>query len=175
MAYVFEEDKKKTEAKDALLGLKSTLLDMIYPVGSIYMSVRNVNPQTLFGGTWVAWGAGKAVVGVNTGETEFNTVEKTGGAKTHTLTTAQLPAHKHSASTGGAGGHAHSVSNLRHNTGYKSAGGGGIFFYETGTGTLNTSEVANHTHSVSVGNTGSGSAHNNLQPYITCYMWKRTA
>jgi len=57
--------------------------DLIYPVGSIYMSVNSTNPSVMFGGTWESWGSGKVPVGVNTEETEFNTVEKTGGEKTH--------------------------------------------------------------------------------------------
>jgi hypothetical protein len=62
----------------------------IYPVGSIYMSVKNTNPSTYFGGTWVAWGTGRVPVGVNANDTNFATVEKTGGASTVTLTTAQM-------------------------------------------------------------------------------------
>lgn len=63
----------------------------IYPVGSIYISVKNTNPGTLFGGTWTAWGSGRVPVGVNASETAFSTVEKTGGSKytqmhTHTFT-----------------------------------------------------------------------------------------
>ena len=62
----------------------------IYPVGSIYLSVSSTNPSSLFGGTWVAWGSGRVPVGINTSDTDFSTVEKTGGNKnlqshTHTF------------------------------------------------------------------------------------------
>ena len=56
------------------------ILKRIYPVGSIYMSVNNTNPSNLFGGTWAAWGAGRVPVGVNASDSDFSTVEKTGGS-----------------------------------------------------------------------------------------------
>ena len=72
-----------------------TIWDMIYPVGSIYLSINNANPGTIFGGTWASWGTGRVPVGVDTAQTEFNTVQKTGGAKTHTLSTSEMPSHTH--------------------------------------------------------------------------------
>ena len=69
--------------------LKQAVIDAIYPVGSIYMSVSSTNPGTTFGvGTWEAWGSGKVPVGVNTSDTSFNTVEKTGGHKSNSYTPA---------------------------------------------------------------------------------------
>jgi len=65
--------------------------DMLYPVGVIYMSVNATSPATLFGGTWTAWGTGRVPVGVDTADTDFNTVEKVGGEKTHLLTAAEMP------------------------------------------------------------------------------------
>ena len=82
-----------------LLGpsLLSVVGPYIYPVNSIYMTISPTNPATTFGfGTWVAWGTGEVPVGVDVGQTEFNTVEKTGGEKTHVLITAELAAHTHS-------------------------------------------------------------------------------
>ena len=52
-----------------------SLIDLVYPVGSIYMSVNNTNPTSLFGGTWVAWGSGRVPIGVNTSDSDFNAVE----------------------------------------------------------------------------------------------------
>ena len=75
-------------------GIKS-FLDAVYPVGSIYMSVKSTNPGTLFGGTWVAIAQGRCLVGVNTSDTDFKTPEKTGGEKTHKLTIAEMPSHSH--------------------------------------------------------------------------------
>lgn len=55
--------------------------DIMYPVGSIYISVNNINPQTFFGGTWEAFATGKTLIGVDTNDTDFDSVEKTGGNK----------------------------------------------------------------------------------------------
>lgn len=125
-----------------------------FPVGSVFIAVVATNPGTLLGyGTWVAFAAGRVLVGLDAGQTEFDTVEETGGAKTHTLTEAQIPAHTHvitsqTATTGAATSYEH--------------------------GTLDTSSAEAEATEVT-GATGGGGAHNNLQPYITCFMWKRTA
>lgn len=91
-----------------------SLIKTMYPVGSIYMSINATNPSAYFGGTWVAWGAGRVPVGINTADGNFNTVEKTGGASTIALTVAQMPAHTHtftgsSATTSSKGAHTHKV------------------------------------------------------------------
>ena len=71
--------------------------ETLYPVGSIYINASvSTNPSTLFGfGTWVEFGKGRVLVGVDTGQTEFDTLGETGGAKTHTLTINEMPAHSH--------------------------------------------------------------------------------
>ena len=102
----------------------------VYPVGSIYISVNNTNPGTIFGGTWVSFGTGKTLVGVDSNDTDFDTVEESGGNKSATLQTVNLPAHSHTytpdgtvsqptftgtegntGNTGGGQSHSHSVSN----------------------------------------------------------------
>ena len=156
----------------------------MYPVGSIYMSVTSTNPATYFGGTWVAWGSGRVPVGINTSDSNFNTVEKTGGASAVTLTASQMPSHTHtftgsSTTTNSAGGHTHNI-------GRDTDGGAGSSRYtvhSAGTSgaqaTSPTSSAGAHTHSLTPkgknANTGGGGSHTNLQPYIVCYMWKRTA
>lgn len=122
----------------------------LYPVGSIYMSVNNTNPSTFFGGTWVSWGAGRVAVGVDTNDTDFATVEKTGGEKTHTLTVSEMPSHKHTVEAIGSGTTQQELTAFNVGTTSGIDGYAGTDF------------------------TGGGQAHNNLQPYITCYMWKRT-
>ena len=160
-----------------------SVADIVYPIGSIYLSVNNINPGTIFGGTWVSWGSGQVPVGVNTSVSQFATVEQTGGEITHTLTTAEMPSHDHSISggactTGSGGSHNHTYGVTVHPAVGFTLGSNG---YSTVTGdNQNTSSNGNHSHSVpdhahDIGNTGGGQAHNNLQPYITCYMWKRTA
>lgn len=164
-------------------GIKKDIVDIIYPIGSIYMSVNSTSPATLFGGTWVRWGNGRVAVGVDTSQTEFSTVEKTGGAKTHTLTTSEIPSHSHTVpsqtiNSNRDGEHQHQIKFERNatSTGTRTriASGG------TESSASFTENSGAHSHTVTVPqqstqNTGSGNAHNNLQPYITCYMWKRTA
>lgn len=155
----------------------------MYPVGSIYLSVKNTNPSTYFGGTWVAWGSGRVPVGINTSDSNFNTVEKTGGASTVTLTTSQIPSHSHAKgtlATAGGGAHSHNLKNQKAAWGLDGGGNRVIVDATSGyTAVTNkaTTSADAHTHTIS-GSTaaaGSGGAHSNLQPYIVCYMWKRTA
>lgn len=76
------------------------ILEKIYPVGCIYMTTVSTNPNSIFGfGTWVAWGSGRVPVGVNASDSNFSTVEKTGGEATHKLTEAEMPKHDHSGSS----------------------------------------------------------------------------
>lgn len=162
-----------------------------YPVGSIFMSTIATNPATQLGvGTWAAWGTGRVPVGVDAAQTEFNTTEKTGGAKTHVLTATNLPTHTHtmnhdhpSFTTPLTGDHAHQLS-FSNNTGSSASN------IPKGTTTTDTNfsgpvgQNGAHQHTIDVpyydGSTGSGNglnstAVNHLPPYITCYMWKRTA
>lgn len=161
-----------------------SFIKTLYPVGSIYMSVNATNPSAYFGGTWVAWGAGRVPVGINTADGNFNTVEKTGGAATVTLTTAQMPAHTHtftgsSATTSSKGAHTHNVGR----DGDGASGSSTYTVHSAGVsgagGTSPTNSAGAHTHTLTAKgtnvNTGGGGAHSNLQPYIVCYMWKRTA
>ena len=168
-------DKVKAENLDND-SLAQVCLNLIYPVGSIYMSVKNASPETFLGGTWVAWGSGKVPVGVDTSDTSFDNVEKTGGEKTHTLTESEMPAHKHT------GTESTSLGNTK-----PELGASATVTKETITEdfTRTTENVtvyenaattpANNTLTVEHGITvGGGQPHSILQPYITCYMWKRT-
>lgn len=151
---------------------QTNLIDTIYPVGSIYMSVSSTNPGTTFGvGTWTAWGEGRVPVGV-AGSGTFNTVEKTGGAETHTLTTAEMPEHTHTQNS-----HSHRTdSSSTSNGDWLGLTGGGEGGWGLASGTNNNIYHLELTSTTATNqNTGGGGSHNNLQPYITCYMWKRTA
>ncbi len=146
-----------------------SLIDLIYPVGSIYISVNNVSPQTFLGGTWESFASGRTLVGVDTSQTEFNSVSKTGGAKTHTLTVAQMPQHE---------GHMYDNFN---ESGYVERNGDTNSYYLNSTGASGYGKYENRPYKVVSGNEmvmqgytrGGGQAHNNLQPYITVYMFKR--
>jgi microcystin-dependent protein len=110
------------------------------------------------------------LVGYDSGDTDFDTLEETGGAKTVTLTEAQMPAHTHSVTDPG---HTHLTQRYPTATG----GSSGFTIDTSMSGTLadNTLPTKSGTTGISVGSTGSGEAHNNLPPYFTCRMWKRTA
>lgn len=211
-------DASKLKGKIDLKVLPDSVLDInilekTYPIGSIYLSVNYVNPSNYFGGIWEEWGVGRVPVGVDTNQTEFNTVQKTGGTKTQALDLTDIPAHAHSvgAHTHGLNSHTHSIPALSgtaasagtHTHGIQSAkqsstGKWGYDIANDGVSKMQTSSerIANsgaHTHKVttSANTTGATSAstakstafntsaqggekeHNNLQPYITCYMWKR--
>ena len=137
--------------------LTKQLFLLMHRVGDIIFSTSDENPSTIYGGTWVAWGKGQVPVGVDTSDSDFNTVEKTGGEKEHTLTVDEMPSHSHIQTWngnimvgGGSGGESTNGS-------YLNEGGNGIY----------PATLTN--------NVGNSHSHNNLQPYITCYMWKRTA
>ena len=127
----------------------SKIMELVYPVGSVVTLGVSTNPGTLFGvGTWTRI-EGKVIVGLSSGETEFDTLNETGGAKTHTLTQAEIPSHTHSIPESGNGGSTYT----RARSDSSSDGSSGIISNATG---------------------GSG-AHNNLQTYIVKYVWQRTS
>jgi hypothetical protein len=94
------------DLKDELAVHVNELLDRVYPIGSIYMSIQATDPCTIFGGTWRSWGSGRVPIGVNTSDSDFNIPNKAGGGKTksytpsgsvnnHVLTVAEMPSHTH--------------------------------------------------------------------------------
>lgn len=125
----------------------------VYPVGSIYINATNANnPSSLLGfGTWAAFGAGRVMVGIDATQSEFDTAEETGGSKTHTLSVSEIPSHTHNNPAG--------ISPAPNANDVDITGGNGRTIADN----------------VATASTGGGGAHNNLQPYITVYMWKRTA
>ena len=166
-----QTNEKYVQLKDEN-NLKTYLLAYIYPVGSIKMTAENINPSTYLGGTWVAWGAGKVPVGVDTTDTDFATVEKTGGEKEHILTTNEMPSHEHMTMYDYYG------ANTYLNAGLVKMSGTPSFETEKSSNCYIVSrsglDLSDHYVAIT-GSQGSGRGHNNLQPYITCYMWKRTA
>jgi hypothetical protein len=150
-----------------------------YPVGSIYMNAAvATNPATLLGfGQWQAFGAGKVPVGIDAADSDFNTVEETGGTKD-----AIIPTHSHTAgtlATDSQGSHQHTTAS---GVGASTPGStpalfAGLLGGFSGTANLTTNSAGSHVHSISgsTANTGESATGKNLQPYIVVYMWKRTA
>ena len=129
--------------------LSSLILEAVYPIGSIYMSVNSTSPATLFGGTWKAI-QGKFLLGAY-----GNTYKagSTGGEATHTLTTSEMPSHNHAVYYPNAGADDHSAPGN----------------YPDGPSDSTYYAVGSYTSSA-----GGGKAHNNMPPYLAVYIWKRT-
>ena len=195
-----------------------------FPVGAIYMSTTSANPSTFWTGTtWQAFATGKTIVGIDTSDTDFNSVNKVGGSKEVVLTIPNLPTHNHtvgdnshSHTANGVGDHSHTLNDHSHyiaphqhatnwgergKTGYwgnygalNSYIGSGATIdndnnmfltspvdqWTNGAGAVGMSGSGAHshtinatTHSHTLSNTGSNTAHSNLQPYIVTYIWKR--
>ena len=129
-----------------------TLLDMFYPVGSIFITTVNTNPSSYMGGSWVRFGNGQTLVGVNESDGDFNSAQKSGGSKSHTIDYSNFPA-RATIQKSWKGG---TVS-------YAPWQGGSV---GSGTWIVSTPYDMGEPY---------GRAISNLQPYITVYMWRRTA
>ena len=193
-----------------------------FPVGAIYMSTTSANPGTFWTNTtWQAFATGKTIIGIDTSDTDFNSVNKTGGSKEVVLTVPNLPIHSHtvgdnshSHTANGVGDHSHTLNDHSHylpphqhgsgwgeqnQTGYWGNWPGKNFRgsastdwdnnmfltspvdqWTNGAGAVGMSGSGAHshtinatTHSHTLSNTGSNTAHSNLQPYVVTYIWKR--
>jgi hypothetical protein len=147
-------------------------LQALHPVGSIYINATNAtNPGTLLGfGTWTAFGAGRVPVGFNAADPLFDTAEETGGSKD-----AIVVAHTHTGTTAGAGAHTHTMNASSEVSNSQSDRVGDNGTFAAGIKSFGMSNPGYHTHTFTTASTGSSATNANLQPYITVYMWKRTA
>lgn len=127
-------------------------IDNFYPVGSIYQSTAPTNPTTFMGGVWERFGNGRVLVGVDEADADFNTANKTGGEKTHTLTIDEMPSHSHRQYVSANNGN----DSIRRDW----SSDGASKAYDQG---------------METGRAGGNRPHNNLQPYVTLYRWRRTA
>lgn len=145
-----------------LLDKVLNMASLLNPIGTIREFNVATNPETLLGfGTWAEYGKGKVTVAINSADTEFDTLEETGGAKAVTLTSAQsgLKAHGHTASSNLVShsigtGYTHTIGSTAHN----------FANMLSPTITVNNNAASDAT-----------SSHTNLQPYIVVYRWVRTA
>jgi len=139
-------------------------LQALHPIGSVYTAVISDNPASLFGfGTWVAFGAGRVLVGYDGTDPLFDSAEETGGSKD-----AVLVSHTHTATVNDPG-HFHSIRTFVES---------GTNAYDSGAGVSGaTRNTTTKTTGITVDNSTEGvsGTNKNIQPYITVYMWKRTA
>lgn len=198
------KDKDGTTVLEGGALTVSTALTYFYPVGSVIMTTDNTNPNTRFGfsgTTWVAFGAGRAVVGVGNNGTNTYTSEQTFGADTCTLTAAQCGVNSHTHASGGntagvSATHSHLIPNpltmlASNNAGGVASDNGGQSVVQgatsgrfahtvdpTGGSRTTTTDSPDHAHSVpatgAVAGPGTPTAHDIRQTSIAVYLWKRT-
>lgn len=158
-------------------GKTRQLVDLIYPVGTIYESTSSTNPGTLFGGTWETFAPGRVLIGAgqgNDGTTSMSfTSESIGGEYKHILNEAELPKHRHDLGDpdNDSGGRGHvwgwamgSLPNIINANASVSAG--------LGNGNILRTIQEDWSYTAY---TGKGNAHNNLPPYTTIYRWRRVS
>lgn len=154
--------------------------DQIYPIGAIYMSTVSTNPATLFKiGNWEALPAGRVLLAQGTSTWGVNySAGSTGGEDKHTLTVSESAPHNHTGNATTSGStHTHALT-MRASHG--KSGNGGVPRFGDGDiwsdyKTQNLSAAGEHSHAITINNSGGGQAHNNMQPYLSVYMWKRTS
>lgn len=140
------------------------VLDNVYPIGSIYMNVNSTNPGTLFGGTWEQI-QGKFLLGMSSSYPAGSQ----GGEASHTLTTEEMPSHGHNPAN--QSGYFGFITNSKKafevgDMGVQS-GSGRYYPYSTAAFDISRNTLT--------GTTGGGNSHNNMPPYLSIYIWKRTA
>lgn len=124
----------------------NSLVNLLFPIGQIIIKGDNEDYSNWLGFSWERTAVGKVLVGYDTTDSDFNTIGKTGGEKTHTLTINEMPRHTHTFQNG----------------------------YGSGSATVNTAIVSNKVDANNnVNYTGGDQAHNNLQPYQVVAYWKR--
>jgi microcystin-dependent protein len=182
------QDIQELERKKVNL---SDLINLIYPVGSIYMSANNVSPATFLGGTWEQI---KDTFLLCSGDTY--SAGNTGGEAYHNLSIDEIPSHTHTRGTMDITGHVRCYSSYnKNNASFVTNGVSGAFYWQTEWDD-DTSKALATTQNVSSGtadtirnipfqasrawtgatsSVGANQAHNNMPPYLTVYCWKRIA
>ena len=143
-------------------GIATTFVNLVYPVGAIYISYVSTNPGTIWTDTtWTAHAAGRIIVSLNSGDGDFDSPGETGGSKTHTLTSATMAQHQH---------------DFKSFPGYNENPNTWISFFTGNYAALSVTRGGGQANYVkNSGSTGSGQAHPIVQPYVVAYMWRRTA
>lgn len=159
-----------------LEAFKTDAIKYVRPIGSIFETTTNDDPNTLWPGTtWEKMAAGLVLVSAGTytesGTTYTYTLGATGGEAKHKLTTGELASHSHVASCSTDGNHTHTVSDIITRGSDQNAGAGGSNYWSNRT----TSTDGAHSHIITINTTGNNQAHENRPPYTVVIRWKRTA
>jgi len=197
-----DDDSWGASLNAALDKIDAALTALRVPVGGLYLSATDIDPATTLGyGTWTAHAAGRALVGVGSNGESTWAVGDENGSETHTLSWSELAVHSHAdgtlvANSGGAHSHVGTTNSGGVHSHTYEVGGNSFGTTGTGTGSLNggtftnttgthgghthsflTGTSGNHSHTISgaTSDAGGGSAHNNIQPSIAVYVWRRTA
>lgn len=196
--YTFSDDKtymfygESEDITDVINRIVSNVVNekvaSIYPVGSIYLSTTETNPGTYLGGVWESYGQGRTLIGAGEGtDTNGNRQNflagTVGGEYVHTLSIEEMPSHTHIQN-----GHEHNCRAwLAGYAGWNERTVSGIYYVQDWThGHILNGDAKDYTGNIALSNmgisswvtatnqnTGGSQSHNNVQPYITCYMWKR--
>ncbi len=151
------------------------VIDIVYPVGSIWESTTSSDPNKLWPGTtWSLMDGGRVLVSSgsysdSSGSYNYS-LGATGGEAKHQLTTDEMPSHSHGASSSTNGGHNHNIRVITQGQD-QNAGDGGSNYWADRT----TSWNGDHSHTITISNTGGNGNHENRPPYIVVNRWKRTA
>lgn len=152
-----ELDSINHELIDRNSKLIKTIYLNIHPIGDIILNTTGTNPGNIYGGEWLSWGKGRVPVGVDITNSKYNYSEIEGGEETHNLTVSEMPSHNHSLN-----------KNVPYGIPYNNTSG-------TNSNNGGNTHYGESYNPFGIGNTGGGLSHNNMQPFITCYMWKRIA
>jgi microcystin-dependent protein len=178
------KNRKGEETNQGSIVSATLAVEAAWPVGSIFINTSSTNPNTLLGvGTWTRFAKGRTLVSLDEAQTEFDSPEEVGGAKTVVLTAAQsgMPYHSHSYSGSGSTGASSVNASVTTEDASSNPVGGATLDRAGGGGGDRTINSSGHAHSFSYGGTTSAAAanaaeaHTNLPPYVVVYMWKRTA
>lgn len=173
LKYTKTTDTADTPIDDSITATTNKeLLNLIYPVGSIYISYLEISPETLFGGKWDRFGRGRTLIGVDETDEDFNQALIMKGEKTHTLTEDELP------KVSGSAQISNSLVAQGAYPGYVSAAWGNM---SATTGNVRENYVSSNSNTSRSANMkrtmtfkfGNDQPHNNIPPYITVFMWKR--
>ena len=156
---------------------QAALVNIIYPVGSVITLTNDTDPNKIYSGTtWVKMDAGRVLVSAGTytegSDTYTYALGSKGGEAKHQLTVEEMPVHSHNASASYSGEHSHRwIGRSGNSAGTRSPSSSKI---DSDPSLYGGESAGNHTHAITISNTGNGLPHENRQPYLIVNYWQRT-